>query len=293
MPWTIEQTCTLPHASSVVFDALTSPEALRAWFAEHVVVEPRPGGAYHFWGKHTPACDNPQRISRFEPGAHFAFSWPLYRTVTEVAVALHAAENGTTLSLTHRGVDELATTRPRELVDDFWRLALGNLGEYLKGGSGVVRPDFSDPSPEIHLTKCIPAAADVVWRALTEADSVNQWLNTTQAVVDPRVGGAYRVGWRYTIDGKEVVGGPTTILEIDEPHRLQLDWPDWRGDATLDGQTITFCLFPDHGGTKLTFIHAGFTRASDLSDYPFGWAWFLDAFEKEVLRLDGEVNPRE
>jgi uncharacterized protein YndB with AHSA1/START domain len=294
MPWHIEQSSTLAAPVATVFEALTSADALRAWFAEDVAVEPYGSGAFRFWGKHTLGCPTPadstQRITAFAPDRQLHFSWSLMGVPTEVELTLEAEAEGTKLTMVHRLDGELATTRPRELVDDFWRLALGNLGQFVTGGD-VTRPDFGDPAPEIHITRLMAVEARPLWRALTEADSVNQWFNTTRAVVEPRVGGAYRVDWRYTVDGRDVVGGPTRILEMDRPHRLQLDWPDWRGDTTVGGQTITFCLFPGQEGTKVTFIHAGFTRASDLSDYPFGWAWFLSQLETEALRLQNEANP--
>ena len=36
-----------------------------------------------------------------------------------------------------------------------------------------------------------------------------------------------------------------------------------------------FDLTPEDGGTRVDFVHAGFERAEDVSDYPFGWVWFL------------------
>ena len=40
---------------------------------------------------------------------------------------------------------------------------------------------------------------------------------------------------------------------------------------------------PLHGiGTRVTFIHAGFSRTTDISDYPFGWVWFLDQLKKAI-----------
>ena len=43
----------------------------------------------------------------------------------------------------------LAVPWSEELVDDLWRLTLGNLQAYLRGGDGIVLPDYTDPNPEI------------------------------------------------------------------------------------------------------------------------------------------------
>ncbi|MDT8367843.1 MAG: hypothetical protein RQ745_01455 [Longimicrobiales bacterium] len=60
-----------------------------------------------------------------------------------------------------------------------------------------------------------------------------------------------------------------------------ISWPDWRGDTSVPIQSVTWLLEPEGEGTKVTLIHAGFVRAVDLSDYPFGWGDFLGRF-KEV-----------
>ena len=67
-----------------------------------------------------------------------------------------------------------------------------------------------------------------------------------------------------------------------ENERLVLNWPDWRGDETVTGQTISFQLEPIDTRTRLTFVHAGFTRTADLSDFPFGWTWFLSQLRETV-----------
>jgi len=79
-----------------------------------------------------------------------------------------------------------------------------------------------------------------------------------------------------------VKGGPTRILEFEANRKLVLDWPDWRGDARSTGQTISWELEQIPSGTRVTFVHAGFTRPADVGDYPFGWRWFLDGLAREA-----------
>ena len=52
-PWTHTFTCPLTGSPDRVFSALTDPGQLRRWFAERVEIEPRQGGAFRFWGRHT------------------------------------------------------------------------------------------------------------------------------------------------------------------------------------------------------------------------------------------------
>src|SRR5690606_26684646 len=114
-----------------------------------------------------------------------------------------------------------------------------------------------------------------VFRALVEPDLLDKWISK-KAVVEPRVGGHYSFGWSFAIDGKQVVSGPTRILELVENEKLVVDWPYWRGDTSVPAQTLTYILAPEGSGTRLTLIHEGFVRVADISDYPAGWAWFAD-----------------
>jgi len=262
-----------------VYAALTDPAQLTRWFAERVELALEPRGPYRFWGKHTLGCPAPdgaqQRITRIEPGRVLEFDWALYGVPTHVAISLASEDSGSRLTLHHAVTGDLGVPRQSELIDDHWRLAFGNLTCHLAGGTGILLPDYSDPAPEIRLTITIDAPPEAVFRALIEPDAINRWFGQGGTVVEPRVGGRYDLGWKYQVDGKDVVGGPTTILEFEPNRKLVLDWPDWRGDKAVTGQTISFELEPVDTGTRVTFVHAGFTRTTDLSDYPFGWSYFL------------------
>jgi uncharacterized protein YndB with AHSA1/START domain len=280
---------TLPATPDVVFRALTDPAELRKWFAEDVQIEPKAHGVYRFWGRHTlgtPAHDAArQTITRFEPNAALAFSWPINDVDTDVSFALTPADNnGTKLTITHDVSGDLAVPRQRALIDDHWRLAIANLSLHLSGGTPI-KPDYFDTNPEVRITISIDAPPSTVFRALLEPEALNRWMGAQSAVVEPRVGGKYKLNWSYKIDGEDVAGGPTTILELIPDEKLVLDWPDYRGDKTVPDQTITFLLAPDgKGGTTLTFVHTGFERTADISDYGFGWKEFLGELTKELAR---------
>ena len=140
----------------------------------------------------------------------------------------------------------------------------------------------------LRIDRVIDAPPEVVFRALVEPERVARWFGagggSDSAVVEPRVGGRYDVGWQYRVDGRDVHGGPTRVLDIVPDEGLVLDWPDWRGDASVVGQRIEFHLVPNGGGTRLTFVHAGFGRAADVGDYGFGWGELLDGLRSEAER---------
>lgn len=288
MSWTHEHSCKLPAPAERVFRALTDREELTRWFAEHAAPGTAAGGSFRFWGRHTLgvpiALEATQQLTRFEPGTAVGFTWRLYQSETEVTIVLAADADGTSTKLTlyHAIHGDLGVTRARELIDDLWKLSLGNLACHLAGGAGIVLPDYADPAPDVRLTIMIEASPEAVFRALIEPEQINRWFGTTSAIVEPRVAGRYDLHWQYTVDGKDVHGGPTRILELVPGRKLVLDWPDWRGDTTVTGQTITWLLEPAGSATRVTFIHAGFSRTTDIGDYPFGWVWFLDELKKAV-----------
>jgi uncharacterized protein YndB with AHSA1/START domain len=61
------------------------------------------------------------------------------------------------------------------------------------------------------------AAPDEVWAALTEPESIRRWL-LAEAVLEPRVGGAFRLDWR----GLGSAGG--SVLTWAPPRLLEVEW---------------------------------------------------------------------
>jgi uncharacterized protein YndB with AHSA1/START domain len=289
--WTHERSWRVEAPTDAVFAALTEPRQLMTWFAEHADVSPHVGGNWHFWGRHTlnaPTTANPADVVRaIEAPTSLSYAWSIGSTPTEVSLSLaeergKSGEEGTRLAVRHEIAGPLPFPRPKQMIDDFWRLTVGNLSVHLAGRDGVVKPDFADASPEIRLSILIGAPPESVFRALLEPAALNAWIAWGGASVEPHVGGRYTFGWKYPVDGREVEGGPTTILELVPNERLVLDWPDWRGDPNVPKQTITWLLEPVGASTRVTLIHGGFQRTVDFSDYPMGWIEFAAALKKFV-----------
>jgi uncharacterized protein YndB with AHSA1/START domain len=271
-------TIDLPAPPARVFRALTDVDELRAWFATAAAVEVRPGGAYHFWGEATlgaPGAGD-QRITALELDRTLAFSWTLQGVPTEVAYRLTGDGETTKLEVRHAIRGALPYRRPDHVVADLWRIHGGNLGEHLRASGGVVLPDFTSGHPEVRAAIEIAAPPAKVWRALTEPALMNQWLGGAAKVDLP--GGALSYGWSYEVEGRQVAGGPTRIIELVEHRRLVTDWPDWRGDPDKPSTRVTWELEPLAGGarTRVTVIHTGFEHPVDRSDYQQGWAQFLE-----------------
>ncbi len=282
----------LPADKARVFNALTDESALQAWFAEHVQVEPREGGAYKFWGRHTLGVarehEADQRIIEFRPGERLGFTWRLLDCDSTVTIVLKdddGQEGDTKLQATRLSVDHRFESIPdmgrvTELVDDLWRVHTGSLLHYLMGVDPIYRPDYSDKDPQIRCELEIDAPPSTVFRVLTEPQFIGKWFPAPAPVVDPHVGGRYGFGFSYEKDGNTVEPPPCTILAFEQDRKLSITWPDWRGDASVPDQRVTWVLDDLGGRTRLVLLHDGFTRPVDVSDYPFGWRHFLEEIRK-------------
>jgi uncharacterized protein YndB with AHSA1/START domain len=278
-----EHTTTIDLAAppARVFRALSDGDELRAWFASDAAVEARPGGAYHFWGSATlgapSRAEATQTLTRFEAGRELAFAWTLQGVPTEVSYRVTGDGDASKLEVRHAIRGALPYRRPDHVVSDLWRILGGNLGEHLRGTGGVVLPDFQSGHPEVRASIEIAAPPAKVWRALTEPALLDQWLGGAAKVDLPA--GAYSYGWRYEVEGRQVAGGPTRIIEMVEHRRLVTDWPDWRGDPDKPSTRITWELEPlaDGTRTRVTMRHTGFEHPVDRSDYQQGWDHFLQA----------------
>lgn len=288
--WTIEHSQHIEAPVDKVFAALTDAAALKGWFAEHAEISPKVGGPWRFWGKHnlgTPRSANAaDLLVAIDPGKSLRYSSMIGDIPTEVILSVAEGKDwqgnlGTKASVKQTGARALPGLRSQELVEDFWRLALGNLRAFVTGGDELCRPDLADPKPEIRVSLQIDAPAAKVFRALLAPEALKVWLGAN-ATVEPKVGGTYRYGWKYKVNGKDVEGGPTRILELVQDKRLVSDWLDWRGDDSVTGQKVTWTLEPAGTGTQVTLVHDGFTRATDFGDYPFGWQGFAQSLKGYV-----------
>ncbi|MEM7663529.1 MAG: SRPBCC family protein [Pseudomonadota bacterium] len=273
-----------PASQEDVFAALTDPEALKTWFAEHVTVEPQTGGAYRFWGKHTygtpSEADASQAITAFDPPNSLSFTWHIEGQDSEVTWVVKPEGDNTSKITVRHEFDQLpAIGRAKEMIDDLWRFHTGNLAFYLMGDQKIFRPDFDDPSPIVRHEIDIDAPPEKVFKALMEPEQIKQWFPAPEPVVDPKVGGEYSFGFTYEVDGETVPMPSMTILELVENQTLTMTWGDWRGDPNVPDQKIKWTLIDLGGRTRLLLEHSGFVRTVDVSDYPFGWLEFVQAIK--------------
>ncbi|GAB5496674.1 MAG: hypothetical protein Phyf2KO_17540 [Phycisphaerales bacterium] len=278
-----EGTHELPCTASEAFEALTNPVKLLVWFSEHAEVEPQVGGAFRFWGRHTPfdagEAGADQRISAIVPGEQLAFTWTWGGAPTRVTIELTDADSGCSVLIKHEAESEVAGHRARDMVylmDDLWALSMGNLREYMISGKPVLLPDHSQAGKsDVSLSLEIDAAASVIWKSLTDPNELNRWL-AHDASVDLREGGGYSYGWDLDIEGCDCVG-PTKIIELERERLLIHDWT-YEGDSTNRTEWRIEPLGEDR--CRVSVKQVGIKTAKEHGGYTNGWAKFLLALRQ-------------
>ena len=131
----------------------------------------------------------------------------------------------------------------------------------------------------IVVERTIPHPPEKVWRALTEAALVSEWLMQTDLQLV--------VGHRFNFRSEPVKGwnGVTdcVVLEAEPPRRLVYSWCA-HGEQAATGirSVVTWTLTPMAGGTHLHMEHAGF-RPDDQGFYEgasYGWPLMIEALER-------------
>ena len=108
-----------------------------------------------------------------------------------------------------------------------------------------------DKDRELILQREIPFARELVWRAMTDPEHVNQWwgpdgFRNEEVTLDFRIGGE----WRYVMVGPDGTRYPNLSLfkEIVPPSRLVYD----HGDGQRVWFETTVTLEPTATGTLVT-----------------------------------------
>lgn len=136
----------------------------------------------------------------------------------------------------------------------------------------------------------LPHAPEVVWRALTTADLIGQWLMPNDFKAE--------LGHRFTFRAKPMGDWDGTVqcevLEITPPQRLVYSWKGGSaqnpGYGSVLDSTVTWTLDPVEGGTRLTLVHAGFDLPRNQSAYDAmspGWGRIV---REGIARVVAQLN---
>ena len=113
----------------------------------------------------------------------------------------------------------------------------------------------------------IEAAPEVIFGFFTDPEKMIKWKGT-EAMLDPRPGGTYRVN----VTGREVARGE--YLEITPYTRIVFTWGWEEGPITPGSTTVEVRLIPDGSATIVQLRHAGLTGEA-LESHVVGWEHFL------------------
>jgi uncharacterized protein YndB with AHSA1/START domain len=123
----------------------------------------------------------------------------------------------------------------------------------------------------LEITRTFDASPARVFACFTNREDWSAWAGTREiqgevTLLEPRVGGRYRIVM-HRPDGIEMaVGGEFHVLE--EPSRLAFTWKWEQGEDT----TLVTIFLRDVGGkTEMHFRHEGFATEDDRDRHNDGW----------------------
>ncbi len=135
----------------------------------------------------------------------------------------------------------------------------------------------------IQRTLLIPQPREQVWHALTESDTLAQWMFPND--FQPKIG--HHFTFRVPPNPQVKFDGLTVhcqVLELDPPHRLVFSWS---AGGAVTNTRVTFQLESADNGTRILFEHAGFEISPEFGKQAFngaeyGWTKMLVQLAKLV-----------
>jgi uncharacterized protein YndB with AHSA1/START domain len=115
----------------------------------------------------------------------------------------------------------------------------------------------------LHFERRYDATPDEVWSALTEPESISRWL-FADAVLEPRVGGAFRLRW-----SEDEAGG--SVLVWEPPRTLEVEW-----DETDLRSILRIEITAVEDGAALVLEHRNITAKAAIG-MGAGWHAHLEA----------------
>ena len=138
----------------------------------------------------------------------------------------------------------------------------------------------------LRLERVIDAPPEVVFRAWTTREAMEQWyrdgddFSVNVVELDVRVGGRYRI--EFGPQGEPPYVETGEYLTVDPPHRLVMT-------ETLTGvaqpwanTTVTVVFEEEDGKTRLVLVHENFPSSAERDEARGGWPGFLDRIEALV-----------
>jgi uncharacterized protein YndB with AHSA1/START domain len=130
----------------------------------------------------------------------------------------------------------------------------------------------------------IDAEPETIFPFLVDADRHIEWSGT-QAELDPRPGGIYRV----LIKGEHQSVGEFLEVVPNEKVVFTFGW-DQEGNPITPGSTrIEISLHPEGNKTRVRLAHSGLPDAQAVTDHTGGWDHYLERLA--TVAAGGSVDP--
>ncbi|MBV9581861.1 MAG: SRPBCC domain-containing protein [Chloroflexi bacterium] len=232
-----------------VWQALSSPDQLEVWLAEHAEVDlPR---TFAFWGRYTPDGEVAHQRLMSADDHTLRFIWTLggEDTTVEIHVESDGAEASVvSVSQTHYDFQQaLAESSSLSVIQTFWALSLGNLVDFLAGRGVAYRCDFTTSNLRAELE--INAPRERIYTALVDSDQISTWFDFPIGI-EPWVGGRFAMGGLQE-PLSDQIGDAARIVALEPGRTMSVNF----GDAGV----ATWELAGSQGRTRLTFVQSGFS----------------------------------
>ena len=143
----------------------------------------------------------------------------------------------------------------------------------------------------LSVKRLINAPVQKVFAAWTDAQSAKQWLSpeshaVADAVIDPQVGGIYKIAMRDKDGNFPTTTG--TIKELVPNKKLVFtwQWADGNEESNADGETLVTLDFKAVGEnqTELILTHEKFKSEQSKQGHTQGWESVYNRLEKFLSR---------
>ena len=143
----------------------------------------------------------------------------------------------------------------------------------------------SPATRSVVIERELPHPPEKIWRALTEAPLIAQWLMSNDFA--PAVG--HRFNFRAPAGPHWNGVTDCEVLEVEPHRRLTYRWKASGEEAASGPDTVvTWTLTPTARGALVRLEQSGFRadQEANLRGASYGWQRFLGGLEKTVAGLD-------